>query len=373
MKNKLIFLICIFLLILSVASCGGDGDVPDTSADSTDGQAESGTATESETEADTGDIVDVPEYEVYTENNAVYHIYSDHAELVSVTAGTQFIVPERCGGKPLTVVSEDALNGIEDKANFRLFGESDSIARDYAIEHGCIFIEWYDGSLPDHYYPYNGDESVWVETEDEYDYFYAEDNHERISSLVAQYLDNGEGYDELMELILYQVACAAEFWIEFADVLPEYYTRKAQSAAVDDYDKYHIYHKEDDGYNSYPMVRYGELDTYDKIVSHIGLLYSTHILTQEYETNLVNVEGYAFQIQTGIGSCCDYSEAEYTMLVYESAIYLISSHREVNHGEDMGYTTVCREILLKNGKWVFDDLFYHGFERQDYLAYISEK
>lgn len=387
MKNKLLLLICIFLLAFLVA-CGNDDigtqtDGTDNTESETEGVTDTKAETEkiTETDTETEDIVDVPEYEIYTDSNGVYHVYSDHAELIYIKKASRFIVQEKISGKPLTSITDDALRDIADKANFRLFGKSDSFARDYAIEHGCIFIEWYNGSFPNHYYPYNGDESVWVETEYEYDYLYADDNHERISALVAQYLDSGEGYDELLELALYQVAAAAEFSHAMDDTLPRYYTCEYTSSAVDDADKYTVYQLNSQGnIDEFVMVRYGKLGTYDELIANAELFYSkyavnTAILDASLDTiRLLNVDGYAFQFPSGIGDCCEFFEAEYNMVVYEGAIYLTSSHRAIDHGFDEGYTYVCAELLLIDGKWVFDyDYIYRGFEYQDYKAHITSK
>ncbi len=387
----IIALVCI--CAVSFAAC--TGDTPNVPADSgsdtaksellADNDAEGTTETEkmTETEADGEDVADAPEYEIYTDANGVYHVYSDHAELIYVKKASRFIVEEKIGGKPLTSITDDALRDVADKANFRLFGRSDSFARDYAIEHGCIFIEWYNGSLPNHYYPYNGDESVWGEAKDEYDYFYAEDNHERISALVAQYLDCGEGYDELLELVLYQVACAAEFSDVINDTFPQYYTCEYHhaSATVNDYDKYWVYQLDSNGdIDEFIMVRYGELDTYEKIIANAELLYSPYAVTNgithfdRLEPRLINVEGYAFQFPTGSGCSNDFSEAEYNMVVYEGAIYLTSSHRETDYGVDEGYTYECVELLLIDGRWVFDSFYLpRGFETSDYRDLITSK
>lgn len=390
MKNKLLLLICVLLLPALVA-CGSDADTQTDGMDNTESETEGAAETKAETdtekmtetETDVEDTADVPEYEIYTDSNGVYHVYSDHAELIYIKKASRFIVQEKISGKPLTFITDDALRDISDKANFRLFGESDSFARDYAIEHGCIFIEWYNGSLPNHYYPYNGDESVWVEAKDEYDYLYADDNHERISALVAQYLDSGEGYDELLELVLYQVACTAEFSCNLNDTFLQYYTREYQyeSATVNDYDKYWVYQLDSNGnIDEFIMVRYGKLDTYEKIIANAELLYSPYATTNDIthfdrlEPRIIDVEGYAFQFPTGSGCSNDFSEAEYIMVVYDEAIYLTSSHRETDHGVDEGYTYECAELLLINGRWVFDSFYLpRGFEASDYKAHITSK
>lgn len=385
MKNKL-YLILAVLFLIALPACS-EKEPSEDSTDNTVGASESfeeskaDSDSEKETETDTDTETDDAEpdpkvdtsYKIVNDDNAKYRVYSDHVELAQVKNQIEYVIPDTYKGLPLTTIADNALDGIEDKANFRLFGDGDSFARDYAIEHGCIFIEWYDGSFPDHYYPYNGDESVWVENDADDDTFlYAVDDNDRISDLVSEYLSKGTGYNELMKAVMYRIACAANFSNEYSDMLTECYVRKYVSSVADDYDKYYIYTKEGGSAPYYEMVRYGKLNSYNKIVGYLNMLYTPYVLSSSFGDSLIDIDGYAFQEVCGGGVDGAYSEPRYDMIVYKGAIYLMSSHSNVIRPEE-GDFYESAELALTDGEWKLLNFYVaNGFEIYDYKTYIKD-
>lgn len=304
--------------------------------------------------------------------NALTYSFCD--DILNIgTRGLFFVLKYYYKGLKLTTIADNALDAIEDKANFRLFGDGDSFARDYAIEHGCIFIEWYDGSFPNHYYPYNGDESVWGENDvDDDSFLYAIDDNEQISALVSEYLSKGTGYNELMKAVMYRVACAANYANEHADLLPECYVRTYTSSVVDDYDKYYIYTKENGSAPTYEMVRYGKLNSYEKIVANWNMIYTPYVVASVYRNTIIDIDGYAFQAVCGGGVDGAYSDAHYDMVVYEGAIYLMSSHSNVLRPQEGDFYESV-ELVLRSGGWKLSEYCNpHGFEIYDYKTYIKD-
>ncbi len=385
MKNKLCLILAV-LFLTALPACSEKEPSEDSTDDTVDvsesldeSKAEPDSEKETETETDTETDAAEPDqkvdtsYKIVNDDNAKYRVYSDHVELAQIKNQTEYVIPDTYKGLKLTTIADNALDAIEDKANFRLFGDGDSFARDYAIEHGCIFIEWYDGSFPDHYYPYNGDESVWGENDaDDDSFLYAVDDDKLITDLVDGYLSNGKGDGELMKAVMYRVACASNFSNEYSDLLPECYVRTYTSSVVDDYDKYYIYTKECGSAPYYVMVRYGKLNSYEKISDYLKRIYEPYVWSRTFSNDFVDIAGYAFQEVCGGGVDGAYSDARYDMIVYKGAIYLTSSHSNVIRPEE-GELYRSAELILSDGKWKFLNLYSaNGFEIYDYKTYIPE-
>ena len=373
MKIRTFLTVTAVILLFALISCTDTVPIKDTdTADevTTTETIEDTTDTEPiETETDTEPVTAEP----ITVSGVTYELRDGGYVVTGVTSETanRAALVDKIDETPVIGIADGAFDSVADPLNFRIFGYDGTFARDYAVENGHIFIEYYEGNFPNHYYPYNGDESVWTENPDADenfygDIFYAEDDNGIISDLVSKHLADGTGYNELMERVMYRIVSASELHYEFADVLPDFYIREYESETVDDYDKYAVYFSDDVYYPHY-MVRYGKLKTYDEFSAETEKLFSPYA-QNSFKKYLTCAEGYMFQYPMGGPGGQEYGEARYEMVVYQSGIILTAYHRNITFEEDE-YDTY--KLVFKDGKWLFETTFYASWAREDYLNHTA--
>lgn len=343
--GSLLFLLLTLIFLLSSCDVNRNKDKDTDTSDFESIISSEVSETDTDTSTESSDDMPPEEYYLYTDDKlhykgygkTVYAVYGDHAELISWEKGTnsELVVRDEIDEIPVTDISEDILNDISDTKKIRIFASSSALfAREFAIEHDCIFIELYDGSFPDHYYPYGDDPSVWSLNDDVSDPRYCKEDSEIIISdrsaeldiLVKQYLTDGSGYDDIYEILLNYFAAAQCFQYSLGHYLPDLYIREYQSSNVDDYDKYDIYVLDNAWYGDnvigYSLKRYDSFETYDEILGYADVLYTSDVVDDIRNANDVKKAGEAFVIMGygGLVSSTDYADMEVEMQIEENAV-----------------------------------------------------
>ena len=305
-----------------------------------------------------------------TIRGVIYELCEDEyiATGVSDTSLTQAVIPPSYDKIPITGIADGAFDSVADPLNFRIFGYEDTYAHDYAVEHGHIFIEWYDGKFPNHYYPEGVKLNEWTKSEPRSVYIAVDDNAE-IDKLVSDYLSGKDVYDELIARAVYRFRCLDDLY-QSSELRQYYYTSKEYN--VGDYDRYQIYIPVylRNGYfqaNAYTWERYGEIEYYDDYVKNEELL-----LGELFDDSMINVEGWFFFPDQGIGTSplCNTS---CNMTVEEGKITLTCTYQDFYGGEPWGELETGTAVLVRgeNG-WYFDTSYYCYSGVSSYLEHLFE-
>ena len=256
---------------------------------------------------------------LYTLENGEYWVTG-----ISDASVEKAVIPSSIDGVPVTGIYDMPFITVADPLNFRIFGYEDSFAHDYAVENGYIFIEWFDGTFPDHYYPEGVTLNDWAKAEPN-EVYVAVDDNDRIDELVSGYLTGEDTYDELLARVVYRLRCAydlEEAWV----LLQPYYTTELHHEG--DYDKYRMYepHYDANGElctDEYIWQCFGTIETYDAFMKNIDLLLGENSYRNSYvyHDKIRSADGWLFIPASGAGKS-SVQNVTYEMSVEEGKISL---------------------------------------------------
>lgn len=357
----------------------GPGPTPGDSLTDTETTETTSAPDTTETEPDTTDTEPIetePAPEPVTISGVTYELRDGGYVVTGVTSpdASRAVLVDKIEEINVIGIADGAFDSVADPLNFRIFGYEDTFAREYAVENGHIFIEYYNGKLPDHYYPEGVKLGEWTENPetffDDHTIYIARDDNERIDELVEEYLLRGTGYEELSERVLHRYACADT--LRYDDLACPYYISSSDSPG--DWDRYVVYlfNEENCDVTYYHMSKYGELTAFDEFIANAKLLFSEECITDTVlGTNSAypsrfNVEGYLFERDGGLGipPYCNFS---YELIICKEKIEIHAKYQKAYGGIPGDTdTTVCVFQRYENG-WAFTD--YSGCDGIAYHLY----
>ena len=303
--------VVVFVTILTIAfimmrRSVGPGITPgDTLTDTTDEVTttetiEDTTDTEPiETETDTEPVTAEP----ITVSGVTYELRDGGYVVTGVTSETanRAALVDKIDETPVIGIADGAFDSVSDPLNFRIFGYDGTFARDYAVENGHIFIEYFNGNLPNHYYPEGVYLHEWKKNEPD-DICIAVDDNAEIDKLVADYINGKDTYGEILERVLYRMVCLDRFNRWYDSYWNYYITDDPYSYNEGDYDRYVVYlppEAEGDWLRDFEQGAFGKIESYSELTENVKLLSQNKFY---WLSEIQTAEDYMFMPLVGSGT-----------------------------------------------------------------------
>ncbi len=313
-----------------------------------------------------------------------FEIYGDHAEVTGYyhSFSGDVTIPETACGKPVTVIRDGVLDGVE-----RLFARArtgaETLARAFAVEHRLIFIELDSDKAPDHYYPPYVQNGGFGIRDTSGDRWIAEDDDGRISELFAGVMAGGKADDELVERMLFRYLCILQTvgWTEMGGDNIEYYTYGGVDATYSyspptDKDRYDVYSSDHGPYWYDACAKrfaYGNLDTYDEVNDYIHSLYTDDMADRYMDGMFLNIDGMAYKRQNQAGGYGSPVKVTYDVLADGERLILreyLDCYDDYGITFDEPYHDYV--FVFENGGWkMTTDYWDLVFDVYQYTAYYE--
>ena len=354
---------------LTLVSCADESDDPGDSLTDTTDTEETSAPDPTETEPDTTETEPIetePAPEPVTISGVTYELRDGGYVVTGVTSpdASRAVLVDKIEETPVIGIADGAFDSVADPLNFRIFGYEDTFAREYAVENGHIFIEYYNGKLPDHYYPEGVKLYDWVEKEPS-DIALAIDDNAEIDKLVSDYLNGKDVYDEILERVLYRMICNDLFHRWF-DSDWAYYSTEGWWYSVGDYDRYVVYLPPEEGTDwmrEFEMGRFGQIESYSELTKNVALLSQNNFWLGE----ILNVEDHIFMPYVGSGSPST-SDESCSITITEDSITLSAEYSvwdevekssiQFRRTDDGWYFFECEDDTIFNASYELYKLYY---------------
>lgn len=145
----------------------------------------------------------------------------------------------------------------------------------------------------------------------------------KLDRLIAEYLLSGEEYKELVDMIYYQYVCDSTLLHSSYSKLERYHN----DGETTDFPEYMLRKVKEDGRlgNEYYVARYGNITAFDEYEDYLNRRFDPEIISEIFNENspcVINVNGYIFARDCGIGYSGQERDPKYSILVDEGIIVL---------------------------------------------------